>query len=89
MWTIRALPWGVPDGTRPLWRAFGMLSVWWKTNASVSVLFWAVLPQFTHGKMAWASNMNPKELNFYIFVELSLITKKGRLKGPCLVLVIE
>ena len=44
---------------------------------------------FTNGKIAWASNMNPKELNFYIFVELSSITKKGRLKGPYVVLVIE
>ena len=44
---------------------------------------------FTHDKIAWASNMNPKELNFHIFVELSSITKKGRLKGPCVVLVIE
>ena len=25
--------------------AFGVLSVWWKTSASVSTLFWAVLPQ--------------------------------------------
>jgi hypothetical protein len=36
-----------------------------------------VQKSFTHGKIAWASNMNPKELNFYIFVELSSITKKG------------
>ena len=36
---------------------------------------------FTHGKIALASNMNPKELNFHIFVELSSITKKGRLKA--------
>ena len=32
---------------------------------------------FTHGKIAWASNMNPKDLNFHIFVELSSVTKKG------------
>ena len=25
--------------------AFGVLSVWWKTSASVSTLFWVVLPQ--------------------------------------------
>ena len=31
----------------------------------------------THGKIAWASYMNSKELNFHIFVELSSITKKG------------
>jgi hypothetical protein len=35
---------------------------------------------FTHGKIAWASNMNPKELIFHIFVELSSITKKGKIK---------
>ena len=35
---------------------------------------------FTHGKIAWASNMNPKELNFHIFVELSSITKKGEIE---------
>ena len=35
---------------------------------------------FSHGKIAWASNMNPKELNFYIFVELSSITKKGEIE---------
>jgi hypothetical protein len=35
---------------------------------------------FTHGKIVWASNMNPNELNFYIFVELSLITKKGEIE---------
>jgi hypothetical protein len=33
--------------------------------------------------------MNLKELNFHIFVRLSSIIKKGRLKGPCLVLIIE
>jgi hypothetical protein len=32
---------------------------------------------FTHGKIAWASNMNPFKLNFHIFVELSSIAKKG------------
>jgi hypothetical protein len=41
---------------------------------------------FTHGKIAWASNMNPKELTFHIFVELSSITKKGEIER---VLVIE
>jgi hypothetical protein len=35
---------------------------------------------FTHVKIAWASNMNPKVLNFNIFVELSLITKKGEIE---------
>ena len=35
---------------------------------------------FTLGKIAWASNMNPFELNFHIFVELSSITKKGEIK---------
>ena len=35
---------------------------------------------FTHGKIAWASNMNPKEFNFHIFVELSSITKKGEIE---------
>jgi hypothetical protein len=35
---------------------------------------------FTHGKIAWASNTNPKKLNFYIFVELSSITKKGEIE---------
>ena len=35
---------------------------------------------FTHGKIVWASNMNPKELNFHIFVELSSITKKGEIE---------
>ena len=44
---------------------------------------------FTRGKIAWASNMNSKELNFHIFVELSSITKKGEIEGPCVVLVIE
>ena len=44
---------------------------------------------FTHGKITWASNMNPKELNFHIFVELSSITKKGEIERPCVVLVIE
>jgi hypothetical protein len=44
---------------------------------------------FTHGKIAWASNMTPFELNFYIFVELHQLPKRERLKGPCLVLVIE
>jgi hypothetical protein len=41
---------------------------------------------FTHGKIAWASNMNPKELTFRIFVQLSSITKKGEIER---VLVIE
>ena len=44
---------------------------------------------FSHGKIAWASNMNPKELNLYIFVELSSITKKGEIERSLLVLVIE
>jgi hypothetical protein len=35
---------------------------------------------FTHGKIAWASNMNLKVFNFHIFVELSLITKKGKIE---------
>jgi hypothetical protein len=35
---------------------------------------------FTRGKIAWASNMNPKELNFYIFVELSSIIKNGEIE---------
>ena len=35
---------------------------------------------FTHGKIAWTSNMNPKELIFHIFVELSSITKKGEIE---------
>ena len=38
------------------------------------------LKSFTHGKIAWASNMNPKELNFHIFVELSSFTKKGEIE---------
>jgi hypothetical protein len=33
-----------------------------------------------YGKIAWASNMNPKELNFHIFVELLSITKKGEIE---------
>jgi hypothetical protein len=35
---------------------------------------------FTHGKIDWASNTDPKKLNFYIFVELSSITKKGEIE---------
>ena len=35
---------------------------------------------FTHGKIAWTNNMNPFELNFYIFVELSSITKKREIE---------
>ena len=35
---------------------------------------------FTHGKIAWASIMNPKELNLYIFIELSSITKKREIE---------
>ena len=35
---------------------------------------------FTHGKIAWSSNMNQKVLNFHILVELSLITKKGEIE---------
>jgi hypothetical protein len=35
---------------------------------------------FTHGKIAWASNMNPKVLKIHIFVELSSITKKGKIE---------
>ena len=34
----------------------------------------------THGKIAWASYMNSKELNFHIFVELSSITKKAKIE---------
>jgi hypothetical protein len=41
---------------------------------------WYLSKSFTHGKIAWASNMDPKELNFHIFVELSSITKKGEIK---------
>jgi hypothetical protein len=44
---------------------------------------------FTHGKIAWTSNMNLKELKFHIFVKLSLITKKGEIKRYMFVLVIE
>ena len=43
MWTFRALPWGVSDGTCPLWLVFGVLSVWWNTSASISTLFRAIL----------------------------------------------
>jgi hypothetical protein len=46
---------------------------------------WYLSKIITHGKIAWASNINPKELNFHIFIELPSITKRGRLKGPCLV----
>ena len=35
---------------------------------------------FTHGKIAWASNMDPKVLNFHIFIELSSITKRGKIE---------
>ena len=35
---------------------------------------------FSHGKIAWASNTNPKELNFHILVELSSITKKEKIE---------
>jgi hypothetical protein len=35
---------------------------------------------FTNGKITWASNMDPKELNFHIFIELSSITKKGKIE---------
>jgi hypothetical protein len=35
---------------------------------------------FTQAKIAWASNMNPKVLNFHIFVKLSSITKKGEIE---------
>jgi hypothetical protein len=38
------------------------------------------LKSFTHGKIAWASNSNPFELNFHIFVELSSITKNGEIE---------
>jgi hypothetical protein len=41
---------------------------------------WNLSISFTHGKITWASNMNPKELNFHIFVELSSITKKGKIE---------
>ena len=34
------------DEIRLMWPAFGVLSVWWKTSASVSVLFQAVVPHF-------------------------------------------
>ena len=36
---------------------------------------------FTYGKIAWASNMNPKELNIHIFVELSSITKRREIES--------
>ena len=35
------------------------------------------------------TDMNPKVLNFHIFVELSSITKKGEIERSLLVLVIE
>jgi hypothetical protein len=35
---------------------------------------------FRHGKIAWARNSNPIEINFHIFVELSSITKKGEIE---------
>jgi hypothetical protein len=41
---------------------------------------WNLSISFTHGKIALASNMNPKLLNFYIFVELSSITKKREIE---------
>jgi hypothetical protein len=41
---------------------------------------WYLSISFTLGKIAWASNMNPKELNFHIFVELSSITKKEEIE---------
>jgi hypothetical protein len=40
---------------------------------------WYLSKSFTHGKIAWASNMNSFELNFHTFVELSSITKKGEI----------
>jgi hypothetical protein len=39
-----------------------------------------VQKSFTHGKITWASNSNPFELNFHIFVELSSITKKEKIE---------
>ena len=51
----------------------------WGANTTNSV--YGTCPKsFTHGKIAWASNMNPKKLNFHIFVELSSITKKGEIE---------
>ena len=48
-------------------------------NITISV--YGTCPKsFSHGKIAWASNMNPKELNFHIFVEFSSITKKGEIE---------
>jgi hypothetical protein len=35
---------------------------------------------FTHGKIAWASNMNPKVLKFHIFMELLSIIKKEEIE---------
>ena len=58
-------------------------------NTTISGLWYLSKIFFSHGKIAWASNMNPKELNFYIFVELSSITKKGEIERSLLVLVIE
>ena len=54
MWIFRVLHRGVPDGYRPLQLAFGVLSVWWKTSASVSVLFRAVLPHLMSPRRAKA-----------------------------------
>ena len=48
-------------------------------NTTISGL-WYLSKSFSHGKIAWASNMNPKELNFHIFVELSSITKNGEIE---------
>jgi hypothetical protein len=35
---------------------------------------------FTHGKIAWASNMNSKVLKFHIFIELLSIIKKEEIE---------
>ena len=43
---------------------------------------------FTHGKYAWASNMDSIKFQIYIFVKgLSSITKKGEIESSSFVLV--
>ena len=50
----------------------------WKRELILPIQICGTCPKpFTHGKIAWASNMNPKVLNFHIFVELSSIFIKG------------
>ena len=50
-------------------------------GANTTILgLWDLSKIISHGKIAWASNMNPKELNFHIFVELSSITKNEEIK---------